>query len=259
MAFPEQLLSMTRRTIHHVRHHWARQEFLLLLLIGLGAGSVWGFIALADEVVEGETHAFDMFIMLAMRNPADHADPLGPLWFEETMRDITSFGSTFGLVFVSLTVIFWLVLTKRPHAGLLVFASLAGGAIVVNALKYGFSRPRPDLVAHSAEVFTTSFPSAHAAMSATVYLTLGALVMRFSKGRALKLYALFVAVLLTILVGLSRVYLGVHWPTDVLAGWAIGAAWATFVWVVALWLQRRGRIEPSGVQSEEAVAPAAKE
>ncbi|MBZ8133294.1 phosphatase PAP2 family protein [Afifella sp. IM 167] len=243
MSSIHRLLSGALSIFRKLRERWAGRELAILVVGAAAAGGLWAFIALADEVVEGDTHAFDTFIMLSMRNPADHADPIGPAWFEDTMRDVTSFGSTFGLVFVSLTVVFWLVLTKRPHAGFLVFASLAGGTAVVNALKYAFSRPRPDLVAHSAEVFTTSFPSAHAAMSATVYLTLGALVMRFSEGRTLKLYALFIAVLLTVLVGLSRVYLGVHWPTDVLAGWAVGATWAAIVWVIALYLQESGTVE----------------
>jgi len=251
MSRISRLASAVLSTLQHLRERWAGRELAILVVGAVAAGGLWAFIAIADEVVEGDTHAFDTFIMLAMRDPADHANPIGPAWFEDTMRDVTSFGSTFGLVFVSLTVVFWLVLTKRPHAGLLVFASLAGGTAVVNGLKYVFSRPRPDLVAHSAEVFTASFPSAHAALSATVYLTLGALVMRFSEERTLKLYAMFVAVLLTILVGLSRVYLGVHWPTDVLAGWAVGATWAAIVWVVALYLQKSGTVEEASDASQK--------
>ena len=81
-------------------------------------------------------------------------------------------------------------------------------------------------------------------LAAVVYLTLGALLARVQPRRWLKAYVLGLAVVLTILIGLSRVYLGVHWPTDVLAGWTAGAAWGLMVWCVALWLQQRGQIEP---------------
>jgi undecaprenyl-diphosphatase len=113
-------------------------------------------------------------------------------------------------------------------------------------LKMGFDRPRPDLVPHGALVYTASFPSGHATLSAVVYLTLGALLARVQPRLVLKLYLLGLAILLTVMVGVSRVYLGVHWPTDVLAGWAVGAAWALLCWATALWLQRRGRVEGPG-------------
>jgi undecaprenyl-diphosphatase len=110
-------------------------------------------------------------------------------------------------------------------------------------LKEFFERPRPDLVPHGAEVFTASFPSGHAMMSAVVYLTLGALLARVETGLRVKAFVLSVSVLLTVLVGISRVYLGVHWPTDVLAGWTVGAAWAVMCWLIARVLQRKGRVE----------------
>ena len=113
-----------------------------------------------------------------------------------------------------------------------------------NALKLVFERPRPDIVAHAARVFTTSFPSGHATLSAITYLTLGALLAGLHESLRFKIYFLGLAILLTIAVGISRIYLGVHYPTDVLAGWCIGAAWAAFCWSIFNWLQNRGRIEP---------------
>lgn len=223
---------------------WMRNhlEALPLVLLAVIAGGVFAFVEIADEVVEGETHVFDKAVLLALRDPQDAANPIGPAWLEATMRDVTSLGSTFTLTFVTLAVAAWLAMAGRRSTSLLVLASVGGGTVLSNLLKFLFDRPRPDLVAHGVEVFTASFPSGHAMLSAVTYLTLGALVARVSARRRLKVYVLFLAVLLTLLIGASRIYLGVHWPTDVLAGWAIGAAWATLVWTVALWLQRRGNI-----------------
>ncbi len=223
----------------------ARAELAIVATLFVAAGGLWAFVGIADEVGENETQAFDRALMLALRNPLDLADPIGPPWLEGVMRDVTALGSQFVLVFVTLSVVGFLLLLRKRAAAVLVFASVTGGAILGDLLKLAFERPRPDLVPHGAVVYTASFPSNHAMLSAVTYLTLGALLARFHARRALKFSFLGLAVILTALVGLSRVYLGVHWPTDVLAGWSAGAAWAMAVWLVALWLQRRGDVEPS--------------
>ena len=124
-----------------------------------------------------------------------------------------------------------------------VIAAVVGGTLLSTALKMGFERPRPDLVPHGTRIYTASFPSGHAMLSAVTYLTLGALLARVQKRRRVKALLLGLAILITLLVGMSRVYLGVHWPSDVLAGWCVGAAWAALCWFVALQLQRRGEVE----------------
>jgi undecaprenyl-diphosphatase len=220
-----------------------RREIVTLLAVLLVSGIVWGFAELADEVTEGDTHAADEAILLALRNPADRSDPLGPGWIEELGRDFTALGGVGVLAMMSLAVVGYLLIEGKRRAALLVVVALAGGLALSTLLKEGFDRPRPDLVPHGSIVYTASFPSGHSMLSAAVYLTLGALLARVHAGMATKAYFLVVAAGLTFLVGVSRVYLGVHWPTDVLAGWAGGAAWAIVCWTAALALQRRGRVE----------------
>jgi undecaprenyl-diphosphatase len=201
------------------------------------------FAKIADEVVAGETHAFDETVLRALRNPADLADPIGPAWLELAMRDITSLGSFTLVLLVTLGTIGYLVIDGKRAAAALVLVAIVGGVVLSEGLKHLFARPRPELVAHLVEVQTASFPSGHAMLSATTFLTLGALLARIQSRRRLKAYVISVAILLTLMIGTSRVYLGVHWPTDVLAGWCAGAAWAMGCWLLAMWLQSRGRIE----------------
>ena len=220
-----------------------RHELSLPMSLALVACGVWGFAELADEVLEGETHVFDTFVLYALRTPGHPDDPLGPLWFEEMVRDFTALGGIGVLSFLTLAAVGYLLLLRQYRAALLLSVATVGGGVLSTLLKFGFSRPRPALVAHQTYTLTSSFPSGHAMLSAVVYLTLGVLLARVQPNRLLKAYLLLLSALLTVIVGLSRIYLGVHWPTDVLAGWTIGAVWALFCWLVAHWLQRRGKIE----------------
>jgi undecaprenyl-diphosphatase len=221
------------------------RELGLLAAIAVAAGSLWLFVEVADEVVEGETHAVDQHILLLLRNPEDRSDPIGPGWLEELGRDVTALGGMGILTFITLASALFLLLRGQRRGALFVLVAIASGIVASTLLKSGFDRPRPDLVAHHSLVYTASFPSGHSMMSAVVYLTLGALLARMQPDRRLKAYVLSLAVLVTFFVGISRIYLGVHWPTDVLAGWAAGAAWAMFCWVIVLWLQRHKQVEYS--------------
>lgn len=218
-------------------------EIGTLAALMAAALALLAFAAIADEVMEGETHRWDEAVLRAFRNPADPADPLGPRWLEIMFVDITSLGSTTVLTLISLVVVGFLVIERKRATALLVVISVAGGSALSLALKSGFDRPRPDLVAHLVDVHTLSFPSGHAMLSAVTYLTLGALLARSQPKRRIRIYILSVAVLLTLMIGFSRIFLGVHWPTDVLAGWCVGSAWALLCWLVALHLQRKGDIE----------------
>lgn len=208
----------------------------VLIPVLLLAAAASAFIALLDEVSEGDTRAIDEAIILAFRVPGDPADPIGAPWFEEAMRDITALGSAPALVIAVLAVFGFLALAKAWRPAIFILVASGGGLIVSSLLKYTIDRPRPDLVPHGNLIYTSSFPSGHSMMSAVVYFTLAALVTRLIERRRLKGYALGVALILTLLVGVSRIYLGVHWPSDVLAGWAAGAAWALGCWLIARWI-----------------------
>jgi len=211
----------------------------LLLFPAAAAAALWGFIEIADEVLEGESEAIDRALILALRSATDPSDPIGPAWFEEMMRDFTALGGMAVLVLMVLAAAGYLLLVGKLRTALLVVVSSTGGILLSSMLKFGFDRPRPDLVSHGSVVYTASFPSGHSMMAATVYLTLGALLASVEPDNRVRIYLLTLAVVLTVLVGISRVYLGVHWPTDVLAGWTAGATWALSLASLSLWLEKR--------------------
>jgi undecaprenyl-diphosphatase len=223
----QQLLSLARREIVPIA-----------LLLGVGA-LLLAFAEIAEEVGEGDARWFDDALLLALRT-SDPADPIGPRWFELAVMDVTSLGGFAVLTLVTLLSVGYLgVRAKWADAAMLLVATL-GGTAISEGLKVGFARPRPDLVAHVVETTSLSFPSGHAMLSAVTYLTLGALLARAQEQQSLRGYILGAAVLLALLIGASRIYLGVHWPTDVLAGWCLGAAWALACWTVVTWLAPRG-------------------
>jgi len=222
---------------------WCRRhvEVTTLALMGLSITAVWTLAELTEEVVEGSTSSLDRDILLFLRTPGDLSDPIGPWWVEEIGRDLTALGGVAVLVLTTVVVSLFFLLERRT--ALYILATVGGGIVLSSIAKEFFDRPRPDLVPHGSLVHTASFPSGHSMMAAVAYLTLGAMVARAQKRWALKVYTLAVAVLLTLLVGISRVYMGVHWPTDVAAGWLGGGAWAILCLIAALSLARRGHID----------------
>jgi undecaprenyl-diphosphatase len=203
------------------------------------AAAGWLFAELADEVHEGDTRGIDVEVLLLFRVAGNPDDPLGPPWAESLARDVTALGGIGVLSFVALAAAGFVALQGRGGLALYLLAAVGSGMLASTLLKLVFARPRPDLVPHGQAVYTTSFPSGHSMMAAVVYLTLGALLAAGQPNRRLKAYLLSLAILLTILVGVSRVYLGVHWPTDVLAGWTAGAGWALACWMLAYYTRRR--------------------
>jgi len=203
------------------------------------------FVAIASEMAEGDTLAWDRLILTGLRMPGDLSDPIGPGWLLKTMRDLTALGGVSVLTLVSVLVTGYLAASRRISLAVFVAFSTLGGGIGGTLLKDLFLRPRPTIVPHLVDVDSLSFPSGHALNSAVIYLTLGALLARAEARRTVRIYVISVAILLTIVIGVSRVYLGVHYPSDVLAGWSAGAAWAAMCSSLARSLQRRHQLEPA--------------
>ncbi len=221
----------------------ALSEIGATIALGITAFGVLAFALIADETFEGETRGFDESILLALREPGDPTNPIGPAWLEHALLDITALGGYVILSMLVIGVAIYLIAAGKRGTALLVVGAVGSGTLLSETLKFGFARPRPDLVAHLAEVQSASFPSGHAMISAIAYLTLGVLLTRAHKQRRTKIIIMSYAILLTLMIGLSRIYLGVHWPTDVLAGWALGAAWSSLWWLGAWQLQRMGQVE----------------
>ena len=210
----------------------ALRKPLAVLLAALAA--VWSFSELSEAALGLEPRGFDERLLLLLREAGDLADPLGPAWLEQALRDITSLGSLTVVALVSLLAALALLRAHRPLAAVSGWIAVGTAEAASMLLKVGYARPRPDLVAHEVEVTTASFPSGHAMLAAVAYLTWALLLTSRQEPRARTL-ALALALVLTAAIGSSRVYLGVHWPTDVLAGWVIGGSWA----ITGYWLVRR--------------------
>lgn len=217
-------------------HAW-----VVLLILLVVVGSTWTFLELTADVVEEDPDLvqFDERLLLALREPDDPSDPLGPEALEEAIRDITALGGGLILIFVSANVAIFLYLHGDRRTALLLVVAISGGFLFSELFKQLIARPRPELVPFETHVLSYSFPSGHSMAAAATYLTLGTLLAASQRDLHLKLYIFALALLITFAVGFSRVYLGVHWPSDVLAGWTAGTVWALLVWVVARYLERR--------------------
>lgn len=226
--------------------NWLRANVDLFMLLGMAIVVAAGWLAaeLADEVLEGSAQKYDEWILRHLRTPGSMTDPIGPKWFEDLWRDVTSLGSFAVLTLVSIACGGYLLMQRRRRTLAFLAVATLGGLGVSLLLKNAFARPRPEFASDATYVLTASFPSGHSMLSAIVYLTLGALLARTSGRYRQKVYFVAMAMVVTLLVGFSRVYLGAHYPTDVLAGWSFGLIWALLCWLTARFLQKRGAIEP---------------
>lgn len=218
-----------------------------LLLVGLGA-----------IVMRGQPLAFDRAVMLAMREPENMRIPEGPVWLKQAMLDVTALGGETVLTLVVVATAGFLALGRRWLTLALVVGGTLSGSWLVGVFKGLVGRTRPALIDHLVEVWSASFPSGHAANSAIVYLTIALLLMQIVPRRAERLYLLGVAVLLVGAIGISRVYLGVHFPSDVVAGWSFGALWALGWWWFGAWARVRRARAGRGPPSDAAHRPSAR-
>lgn len=227
-----------------------RHDSRLLVAFLIGAAALFGIAKLASEVFEGDTFAIDKAIIRALRTAGDASELVGPSWIKLAMIDFTALGGAPVLTLVTVLATGSLVAMRRYSTAGFVVLSVSCGAVLSSIIKGIFVRPRPEIVPHLVQVTSTSFPSGHAMNSAIVYLTLAVLLARSEANRQIQFYLIGAAIFLTLLVGTTRVFLGVHWPSDVLAGWVIGAAWAALCSLAAKWLQDHQAIEqPASLDS----------
>lgn len=205
----------------------------LLLALAIVAGLVLALGVIVEDVVQHESGAFDRAILLALRTSGDLSQPIGPAWLEASVKDVTALGSPTVLTLATVIAVAYLAIARRYRLALITSLAIVGGSFFEKALKFGFDRARPEIVPHLVTVHSLSFPSGHAMLSAITYLTLGTLLARAQSGRRLRVFVFSVGLLLALIIGTSRVYLGVHYPTDVLAGWCFGSLWVCLFWLIA--------------------------
>lgn len=212
------------------------------------SAGLWAFLTIAGEMREGETRALDERLLLMLRTPAHPDDPLGPLWVEEAMRDITALGGFTVLTLVALVGVVALARARRWRDGLILAGVSLGAELTSDLLKLLYARPRPDLTAQGSYVYTHSFPSGHSTVSTAIYFTVAVLLAGAAVRRGSRALILTTITLLVFAIGLSRVYLGVHWPTDVVAGWVVGSMWAAAGWRLLRHTRERGlsKLVPQG-------------
>lgn len=227
---------------------WLNQyEPMTLITFACLAGGLFLLQRLTSEVLEGETLGFDQTILLWLRQPGDLGRPIGPGWLVHAMGDITSLGGVTVLTILTLLATAYLLLDRKTVIAVFLFLSVLSGWLASTGLKIIVARARPDVVPHLVDVNDLSFPSGHAMVSAVTYLTLGALLARTQRFRATRIFVMGAGILLAVIIGLSRIYLGVHYPTDVVAGWVAGSLWALGCWLVSKRFIAR---TPDEVQSE---------
>ena len=222
----------------------ARAETAALTALFVAALGVTAFVEIADDMTEADGQSFDRQVLSLMRPYADDPGrPWGPWWLKEAAADLTSLGGISVLGLFALIVVLFLLSQRKWLSSLLLVLGLTGGVMLSEGLKAVFERERPPQALQAVETINASFPSGHALLATVFYLSVAVMLTRAFPRRRFKIFVLGVGMVMALLVGLTRIYLGAHWATDVFAGWAVGSAWAMLLWLVAYgvarWQKRR--------------------
>lgn len=240
----EQFSAFFRRALRIARTEIAAVGAFFVVVLG-----VVFFVELADDMTEGDGRAFDQAVLHWMQPVA--GQPRGPWWLHEAATDITSLGGVAVLTLFALIAVVFLLIQKKRLSALLLVVGLAGGVALSEGLKAVFERERPPVAYQAVETLNASFPSGHALLSTVFYLSLGVMLTRAFPQRRLKAFVLGAALVIAMLIGLTRVYLGAHWASDVLAGWSVGAAWAMALWLAAYAVARHQKVHLARLRDED--------
>lgn len=229
----------------------AKNEIGVVVPLLLGAIGLAVFAGIADGVASGDKQGFDWSVLTWLHPYVDDPQRVrGPWWLREAAIDITSLGGISVLLLLALIFVFFLLVHGKKLSALLLVVGLAGGVAWSEGLKALFDRARPPAEYQVVETLNASFPSGHALLATVFYLTIGVMLTRAFPRARVKAYAVGWAVVVVLLIGLTRVYLAAHWATDVLAGWGIGAFWAVMLWLFAYVVERRQRVHMSRLQDD---------
>jgi len=240
----EQQVVFWRRALRIARTEIAALSALLIIALG-----VMTFIEVADDMTEADGQMFDQAVLHWLQPVA--GQPRGPWWLQEAAADLTSLGGISVLTLFAVIAFSFLLIQRKRLSALLLVVGLIGGVALSEGLKALFERERPPVAYQAVETLNASFPSGHALLSTVFYLTLGVMLTRAFPQKRFKAFVLGSAILIALLIGLTRVYLGAHWATDVLAGWCAGAAWAMALWLVAYAVERRQVVHHAPLQDDE--------
>ncbi len=224
-------MSKLTNTNSNESHIIDRKTLTAVIFLILG---VLIFFAAAVAIQYPQIRDFDTSVFNFLRG-SDTA----PVWIKLFMSDITTLGSGTVIFLLVIFIITYFIIIKRKAAALLILSASVGGGALTFILKSFFQRQRPSAIVYLVNVDSLSFPSGHSTISAAIYLSLAALLSLVYKKRVVRIYFISAASFLTFIIGYSRVYLGVHYPIDVIGGWSLGVAWASFCWLAAFYLQRK--------------------
>ncbi len=232
---------MDKTIYQRCRAAWKQRSrgVMAALLGSLLVGAATLFWKLAEQIDRGLTRPWDERILLALRRADDPAIPIGPHWLHEAGLDVTALGSPIVLAIFVVASVGFLYFEGQRRVAAVTAAMTIGGGLLSVLLKSIFARPRPEVVPHLRDVLSSSFPSGHTMGAAIVYMTLGVMFMKSFRSRRAQAFCLLLALFLTVAVGLSRVYLGVHYPSDVLGGWLAALSWTLACWSLAHFIPNR--------------------